>query len=287
MRHSAPVRLEGLQYQLDAGRERHEPVRAGAHRRLLVALVADLFDVLLGHDPAGAGRVRVEGEKVGPGLLQAETHPAGIGRLDRGDAFLERLGGGAPVALEGELDVLGRDGLAVVELHPFSKNEVVREAVLRCRPRLGGARRLRVAGHWLQHGVVERVQEHVRRDDAGRLGRIEPGGRDRHVNSPRHLARRSLGRGPSGCHRDESCEQEDESKARARGSQVTGRPSSHRALLCVANRSRSEPRTTNGIRSAADYPRMAGDVNGAAGAAPSTKKRGPGQACSSRAAEPG
>ena len=51
----APVLVERLEDQLHARRERDELVGSGADRRLLEALVADLLDVLLGHDPAGAG----------------------------------------------------------------------------------------------------------------------------------------------------------------------------------------------------------------------------------------
>ena len=54
--------------------------------RLLEALVADLLHVLLRHDPgrAGGGR-RVEGQEVGPGLLEAEADAQRIDDLDRGD----------------------------------------------------------------------------------------------------------------------------------------------------------------------------------------------------------
>ena len=49
----------------------------------------------------------------------------GIHNIDRGDLVLERLRRDAAVPLERELDVLGRDGLAVVELDPFAQHELV------------------------------------------------------------------------------------------------------------------------------------------------------------------
>src|SRR5256885_10600420 len=51
---------------LHARRERDELVGAGADRQLLVALLAHPLHVLLGHDPAGARRARVERHEVGP-----------------------------------------------------------------------------------------------------------------------------------------------------------------------------------------------------------------------------
>src|SRR4030095_12980120 len=66
-RRFAPVALVGFQYELDARVEAHELVGPGADRRLLEAVVADLLDVLLGHDPARAGRGRtIEGHEIRP-----------------------------------------------------------------------------------------------------------------------------------------------------------------------------------------------------------------------------
>ena len=59
------------------------------------------------------------------------------------------------------------------------------------RPRLGEARRQRLARHRLHHRVVQRVEHHEGRDDALRLGRVEPGRRQRDVNAPRSAARRA------------------------------------------------------------------------------------------------
>src|SRR5512145_953517 len=95
-----PVPVDRLQHELDTGRERDEPIGARADRTLLEPFVADLLDVFLGHDPPGAGRARVEREEIGPRRLQAKANTVRAGGLDRGDPLLERLVGGAPVAVE-------------------------------------------------------------------------------------------------------------------------------------------------------------------------------------------
>ena len=78
----APVPFERLEHQLDPGGERDEFVGAGADRRLLETVVADLLDVALGHDPARPGRRCVEGQEIRPRLLQPEADVPGIGRFD-------------------------------------------------------------------------------------------------------------------------------------------------------------------------------------------------------------
>ena len=183
----APVLVERLQHQLHARRERDELVGAGADRRLLEAVVTDPLHVLLGHDPAGAGGRRVEGQEVGPRLLQPEAHPAGIDDLDGGHPLLERLVGRAAIALEGELHVLAGHRLAVVEAHALAQHELVGEVVLRHRPRFGQARGQQLARHRLGQRVVDGVVDHVRRDDPLRLGGVEPGGRQRDVHAPGEL----------------------------------------------------------------------------------------------------
>jgi hypothetical protein len=115
-----------------------------------------------------------------------------IDDLDGGDPRLERRCGGALVALEREFDVVGGDRIAVVKSHTLAEDEVDRQPVLRCRPRLGEARGPCIARHWLDERVVERVEGHERRDDARSLGGIEPRGRQRDVHGERNL---SLGRG--------------------------------------------------------------------------------------------
>ena len=57
--------------------------------RLPEAVVADLFDVFARHDPTGTGGAGVEGEEVGPWLLQFDPYMQRIGRLDRVHALLQ------------------------------------------------------------------------------------------------------------------------------------------------------------------------------------------------------
>ena len=222
-RRLAPVVLVGLEHELDARRERHEAVRPGADGRLLEPVVSNLLHIFLRDDPAGAGRrAAVEGHEVGPGLLQSEAHPLGVHDLHRGDLLLQELRGRASVALEGELDVLGGDRIAVVELDAFAQDELVGQAVGRGAPGLRQARRHALARHGLHEGVVERVVEHERGDDPGRLGGIEPGGGQRDVDAPGHLAVR----GDGGRDRVANEQQREE------GSKETARMS-HRAHLQV------------------------------------------------------
>src|SRR6059036_1415223 len=57
--------LVGLEHQLDAGGQAHEPVGPKSHWGLLETLLADLVDVLLRHDPRGARRrAGVEHEEI-------------------------------------------------------------------------------------------------------------------------------------------------------------------------------------------------------------------------------
>src|SRR5262249_44200174 len=114
---------------------------------------------------------------------------------DRGDLFFEDLARRAAIALERELDVLGGDRLAIVELWAAAQDELVREPVGRYAPRFRERRRQRVAGQGFQHRVVGAVEHHERRDDPGRFGGIEPRRRERDVDAPGHLA---LGRGGNG-----------------------------------------------------------------------------------------
>src|SRR3989441_11140317 len=160
-RRLAPVPVEGLDHQLHAGIEGHEAIWPGPDRRLLEAVLADLLDVLLGNDPSRPRRRRaVEGHEVRPRLLQPEADAPGIQNIDRGHLVLERLREDAAVPLERELDVLGRDGLAVVELDPFAQHELVDEPVGRHAPRLGQAGSHALPRHRLEERVMQRVEEH-------------------------------------------------------------------------------------------------------------------------------
>ena len=87
-----PVLLVRFQHQLHARGEGYEPVGPGADGELLEALVADLLHVLPWDDPAGSGgQAPVEGQEIGPGLLEPEAHAARVRHLDRGDPVLHRL----------------------------------------------------------------------------------------------------------------------------------------------------------------------------------------------------
>ena len=181
--------------------KRYGPAPIG---RFLESLHADLLHVLLRHDPGRAGRGGgVEGHEIGPGLLEDEAHAQGVDHLDAGDLGLEQPGGGPAVALERELHVLRRHRLAVVELHALAEHELIGEPVLGCGPGLGEARGHGVAGHRLHERVVQRVEDHEGRDDARRLGGVEPRGGERHVNRPGGLALRGgRGRGKAGDEED-------------------------------------------------------------------------------------
>ena len=119
--------------------------------------------------------------------MQAEAHILTVDDLHRGHAILEQLGRGALVTLEGELDVLGRHRLAVVERGALAEHELVHQAVLRGRPRLGQALALGRARHELHERVVHRVEHHERRDQARRLRGIEPRRGQRDVDGPRPI----------------------------------------------------------------------------------------------------
>src|SRR5215467_6857368 len=187
----APVAVEGLQDQLDSGRERDDLVGAGAHGRLLEPVVAHSLDVLLRDDPAAArGGGAVEGHEVGPRFLEHEAHAPAVDDPDFLDLALEQRRGPTPVALEGELHVLGGDWITVVELGR-PQHEVEGEPVRRHRPRLGQAGCHGPGGHRLHQGVVNRVEHHERRDRGFRLARIQPSGRHRDVSADREL---SIGR---------------------------------------------------------------------------------------------
>ena len=171
-----------------------ELVGAEADRLPLEAVVADPLDVLLGHHPARAAHQRsVERHEVRPGLAQLKADAVRIDDHDLAHLVVEDLR--ALGAMKAELHVLGGEGVAVVELESLAQLELVGELVRAHRPRLGQARRHQIAGHRLHERVVDRV-EHPERGEPLELSRIEPHGRERHVQRPAHLAfRLGLGGG--------------------------------------------------------------------------------------------
>ena len=194
----APILVERLEHELHPGGERDELVGTGADRRLLETVVADLLDVALGHDPARPGRRCVEGQEIRPWRLQAEADVPGIGRFDRLDTRLQQVVRDAAIALERKLDVGRGHRIAVVEAGAFAQHEIVVSPVLGSGEGLGKARRQRLAGHRFHHRIVQGIEHHERRDDAGRLGRLEPRGRERDMDAPGQPVGRSRAakRGP-------------------------------------------------------------------------------------------
>jgi len=120
----------------------------------------------------------------------------GIDDLDGGHRVAQHLGRHTPVAVEGELHVLGRHDVAVVELHAPAQDELVAEPVSGHAPRLGQARGHGLAGHRLHERVVQGVVREERRDALRMLAGIEPDGRDGEMHGPGDLA---LGGGVRGC----------------------------------------------------------------------------------------
>ena len=128
-----------------------------------------------------------------------------IDDLHRGNALLHGRMRRPMIAFEGEFHILCGDRLAVVEWHALAQDEIIGEPVFRDRPRFRQAGRLRPARHVLGHGIVQCIQQHIRRDDAGRLGRIHPGGSKRYMDPDRYLPLRlrAAGRLDRACRGDD------------------------------------------------------------------------------------
>ena len=190
----APVLLVRLEDQLHAGAHPHESIGPETDRLALEAVLTDFLDVFPGHDPRGAGGRRgIEREEVRPGRVEHEAHAMRIDDLHGFHALVQLPGRRPTVAVEAELHVLGREGVAVVELEAFPQLELDHEAVRTLLPGLGQARRHVVAGQRLDQRVVHGVEEGERRGDARGLGRIEKGRCDRRVECDRELTlRRAL-----------------------------------------------------------------------------------------------
>ena len=138
MRGLAPVVRVRLQDYLDPRLMADQAIGARTDRLVLEGVAADGLDVFLGHNPANpCGHGTVEGQKIGPGLVQAEADVVGIDNLNGLDLLLQLPGACPPIALEAELDVFGGERVAVVKLHALPQLEVIRPAVLTLAP-LGG-----------------------------------------------------------------------------------------------------------------------------------------------------
>ena len=109
---------------------------------------------------------------VGPWLLQLETHALLIWDLHGRHTVFESLARRAPISLKGIFHVLGRNRFTVVELDTLAQNELIDESVVRKRPRFSKAGCKWLARHRLNGGVVQRVIDHVRRDDPSGLCRV-------------------------------------------------------------------------------------------------------------------
>src|SRR5262249_46783700 len=133
------------------------------------------------------GRRAIEGQKIRPGFMQLEAEMMRRDDLDRLDLFFQVGCPGALVALEAVFDILGGEGVAVMKLHPLSQLKVIYQAVRALTPLRGEAGGHGIVGHGFHQGIVHGVQKHIRRDDARGLGRIKPGGRNVHMDCPRHL----------------------------------------------------------------------------------------------------
>ena len=178
----------------------HKAIGTQAHGVLLKLVTAYLFGIALRDDPAHSGRRRgVEGQKIRPGRMQLEAHMVGGDNLDGFDLVFQLRCSGAFVALEAEVDIVGREGIPIVKRHPLAQRKIIRQAVRALVPGRGEAGGHGVSGHRFHQGIVEGVHEDVGGHNPWRLRRIKPGGRNIQLNRPGHLPTRFTvlgGRGP-------------------------------------------------------------------------------------------
>jgi hypothetical protein len=78
-----------------------------------------------------------------------------------------------------------------VEAGALAQHEIVASPILGSGNRLGKAWRKRLVGHRFDYCIAQSIEHHQRRDDAGRLGRLEPRGRQRDMDAPGQPVRRS------------------------------------------------------------------------------------------------
>jgi hypothetical protein len=93
VRDFAPVILDRLHDQLDAGRMADKLVGAEPNGMASEAVIAHLLEILFRHDPARPRRQgSIVGHEIGPRLVQMEAHPVGIDDLYLPDFLLQGVG---------------------------------------------------------------------------------------------------------------------------------------------------------------------------------------------------
>ena len=127
----APVVFIGRELGADTRRELGELPRAGADGLLRKRVESDLLEILLGMNPRAGDRVRVEQVRRGLGMHDRRVR---VGHLDGADRLAVHRRPGAcrgigVVAIDAELDVLGREIVAIGEFHALADVEGPRQAV--------------------------------------------------------------------------------------------------------------------------------------------------------------
>src|SRR5262249_41145576 len=157
VRHASPVAVVSLHLDLHARLLADELVGAGTDWMFLEAIVSDTREIVLWHDDAGgAGGRAVERHEIGPRRLWMKAYHQGIDDLDLGDVFLQDLRSRAPVALEAELHVFRRHGVAVVKLQSRTQLELVHLAIRTLLPRFREAWAHLLSGIRADERIVDR-----------------------------------------------------------------------------------------------------------------------------------
>src|SRR5207248_10914530 len=97
----------------------------------LEAGVADLFDVFLRNDPPGAAGARIEGQKVGPRLVELEADMPGIGCLDRRHLLLDEPLICGAIELERVLYVLGGERPVILTVYADIVHGIRNSSIIR------------------------------------------------------------------------------------------------------------------------------------------------------------
>ena len=151
----------------------------------------------------------------------------GFHNLDIPHARFQLPGGRALVPEEAEFDIVGGDGVAIVEGDPSTQEKFIGEAVGTLGPGFRQAGGQRLARHGFHQGIVEGIQKQERRDNARGLSGVEPGGGQGDVHPYSQLPAR-LGRrvrhppGPEREPRGAAQRPVQEPASRARASLIKG-----------------------------------------------------------------